>query len=110
MPAKNSVEKSKATPAVSKAASAAVTAAPTSAKAPSMTVTVRKPANDKRAMVTRKEPRTSATAPVLPISERTRLIAEVAYFLAEKRGFDPAGATTDWLQAEAQVDGDYRFT
>jgi hypothetical protein len=32
-----------------------------------------------------------------------RMISEAAYFLAEKRGFDPGGALGDWLEAELQV-------
>lgn len=40
--------------------------------------------------------------------ERHRLIAEVAYLIAEQRGFQGEGALDDWLQAEAEVDA--RFT
>ena len=35
---------------------------------------------------------------------RTALIAEAAYFLAEKRGFEPGHHTEDWLSAESEVD------
>jgi hypothetical protein len=31
------------------------------------------------------------------------MIAEAAYFCAEKRGFAPGGELEDWLEAEAQV-------
>ena len=31
------------------------------------------------------------------------MIAEVAYYCAEKRGFAPGGELQDWLDAEAQV-------
>lgn len=36
--------------------------------------------------------------------ERQRLIAMVAYFIAERRGFVPGNELDDWLQAEAEVD------
>jgi hypothetical protein len=36
--------------------------------------------------------------------QRAALIAEAAYFRAEKRGFSPGHETADWLAAEAEVD------
>ena len=36
--------------------------------------------------------------------ERTRLIAEAAYFKAERRGFPEDGALEDWVEAEAEID------
>lgn len=36
--------------------------------------------------------------------ERQRLIAEMAYYLAEHRGFGPDHDVDDWLEAESQVD------
>lgn len=35
---------------------------------------------------------------------RAALIAEAAYFRAEKRGFAPGNETEDWLAAESEVD------
>lgn len=35
--------------------------------------------------------------------ERRQLIAETAYFLAERRGFSAGSELEDWLQAEADV-------
>jgi hypothetical protein len=35
---------------------------------------------------------------------RTALIAEAAYFRAEKRGFAPGHEAEDWLSAEREVD------
>jgi hypothetical protein len=35
---------------------------------------------------------------------RAALIAEAAYFRAEKRGFEPGHETEDWLAAENEVD------
>jgi Protein of unknown function (DUF2934) len=32
-----------------------------------------------------------------------RMISQAAYFLAEKRNFEPGGALSDWLAAELQV-------
>ena len=36
--------------------------------------------------------------------QRAALIAEAAYFRAQKRGFAPGHETEDWLAAEAEVD------
>ena len=36
--------------------------------------------------------------------QRSALIAEAAYYRAEKRGFAPGHETQDWLAAEAEVD------
>ena len=36
--------------------------------------------------------------------ERRRLIAEAAYFKAERRGFPEDGALEDWVEAEAEID------
>lgn len=36
--------------------------------------------------------------------ERRRLIAEAAYFKAERRGFSEGSALDDWVEAEAEID------
>jgi len=36
--------------------------------------------------------------------DRAALIAEAAFFRAEKRGFDPGHEVEDWLAAESEVD------
>lgn len=36
--------------------------------------------------------------------ERTRLIAEAAYFKAAQRGFAKGGELDDWIAAEAEID------
>jgi hypothetical protein len=36
---------------------------------------------------------------------REKMIAEAAYFRAEQRGFASGDEMTDWLQAEADVEG-----
>lgn len=41
--------------------------------------------------------------PVTP-EERYRMIAEAAYFRAEKRGFVGGDMAEDWLQAEAETE------
>ena len=53
-------------------------------------------------------PKKTAPATILlPVSheERWRMIAEAAYYLAQRRGFVGGDATADWLAAEAEVDG-----
>jgi hypothetical protein len=39
---------------------------------------------------------------------RQMMIAEAAYYLAEKRGFTPGGELQDWLDAEAQIETSLR--
>ncbi len=41
--------------------------------------------------------------PALSAQERDRLIAQAAYFRAEKRGFVPGCELQDWIEAEAEV-------
>ena len=43
-------------------------------------------------------------APFTGPEQRAALIAEAAYFRAEKRGFAPGHEAEDWLAAEAEVD------
>ena len=45
----------------------------------------------------------SEKADVTP-EERYRMIAEAAYFRAEKRGFTGGDVVNDWIQAEAEID------
>jgi hypothetical protein len=35
--------------------------------------------------------------------ERRRLVAEAAYYHAERRGFAPGGELQDWLDAETEI-------
>jgi len=60
-----------------------------------------------KSTVTRKKKVESAagqqTRAVTP-EERYRMIAEAAYFLAEKRGFVDGDVAEDWLAAEAEID------
>jgi hypothetical protein len=45
----------------------------------------------------------SKTSPVDP-QQRNEMIAEAAYFIAEKHGFDPTRAAQDWQEAVGQID------
>jgi hypothetical protein len=36
---------------------------------------------------------------------RATLVAEIAYFRSQSRGFEPGHEEEDWLAAEAEVDG-----
>lgn len=49
--------------------------------------------------------REAAGTPVMKISvqERETLVAQAAYFRAEKRGFAPGNELQDWYEAEAEV-------
>jgi len=44
------------------------------------------------------------TTMITSSEERHRLIAEAAYYLAEKRGFQGGNPEHDWLQAANQID------
>lgn len=46
----------------------------------------------------------NADAPFVDPRTRAALIAEAAYYRAEKRGFAPGGEVADWQAAEAEVD------
>ena len=41
----------------------------------------------------------------LYIPDRQAMIAEAAYYRAERRGFDAGNDIDDWLEAEAEIDG-----
>lgn len=41
--------------------------------------------------------------PALNTQEREKLIAQAAYFRAEKRGFTPGYELQDWIEAEVEV-------
>ncbi len=48
-------------------------------------------------------PEPGARAQITP-EERDRMIAEAAYYRAERRGFATGGEMEDWVQAEAEID------
>ena len=49
---------------------------------------------------------TTSTAPGggLDAESRRGMIAEAAYYLAEKRGFAPGSELEDWCEAESRID------
>lgn len=56
-------------------------------------------------VVTRKRRVEKQTASVKIVPEqRQQLIAQAAYFIAERRGFAPGNEIEDWLQAEAEIE------
>ncbi len=48
--------------------------------------------------------RAKATSGHLSEDDRRHLIAEAAYFKAERRGFSEGSALEDWIEAEAEID------
>lgn len=42
--------------------------------------------------------------PMVDPDARQMMIAEAAYYLAQKRGFAPGGELQDWIDAEAQIE------
>lgn len=48
------------------------------------------------------------TAKAVTPAERQRMIAEAAYYLAERRGFAPGNDVQDWVEAERKVDAQLR--
>ncbi len=56
-----------------------------------------------RAKAFQHEPAAALGHRVTP-EERERMIAEAAYFRAERRGFVPGGELDDWIEAELAID------
>jgi Protein of unknown function (DUF2934) len=50
------------------------------------------------------QPKRSSRATLIDPERRRALIAEAAYFRAERRGFAPGHEAEDWLAAEVEVD------
>jgi hypothetical protein len=48
--------------------------------------------------------RADVVAAVIDPDHRRALIAQIAYYRAERRGFEPGHDAEDWLNAEAEVD------
>ena len=65
-----------------------------------------KTAASKRKTSTPKSSRAKKPSATIEISEQQRqgMIAEVAYYKAEQRGFSGGSPVDDWLAAEAEVD------
>jgi len=51
----------------------------------------------------RKPKSTSEMLDSMTTEEIQKLIAEAAYYRAERRGFSPGGEVEDWLEAEAAM-------
>jgi hypothetical protein len=72
--------------------------------------TVVTPAKPAKAPAKPRAPRTKAAATTVSNAiqmtpeERHRVVAEAAYFIAERRGFQGGCSLEDWLQAEADID------
>jgi hypothetical protein len=94
-----------------KKAPAAKTAAAAAAKP--ATTSVKKPTAASAPAPAKPAPAPAPAAPAKPAAkvspeQRWKLVAEAAYFLAEKRGFATGHAVADWLAAERQVDAKLR--
>lgn len=98
-PAKKPATAAIAKPATSTVKKAAPPAA-ASAPAPKAAAPAAKPAAPAAAA----KPAKAAITP----EQRWKLVAEAAYYLAEKRGFAAGHANADWLAAEKQVDAKLR--
>lgn len=59
---------------------------------------------EKTAKSTKRTTKAKLVSTGITPDQRSQMIAEAAYFNAEKRGFDPNGQVDDWLQAETMVD------
>lgn len=70
-------------------------------KNPTSSTPARKRAPRKTTVTVRRK---SKVARFVGPEQRAALIAEAAFFRAEKRGFAPGHEVEDWLAAEAEVD------
>lgn len=53
----------------------------------------------------RTSPQAAAPAPYIEPGQRRAMIAEAAYYRAERRGFEPGRELEDWYLAEVEIDG-----
>ncbi len=63
-----------------------------------------RPEQDTKIAVRKRSDSPQTKAAAVGPEERQKLIATVAYLIAERRGFMPGKELDDWLQAEAEVD------
>ncbi len=68
------------------------------------TASPRKTVTAKPAAAPSKETLTQAVRNVYTLEQRHKMIATMAYFLAEKRGFSPGKSDEDWLKSEKIID------
>ncbi len=64
---------------------------------------VKKKVAGKKTAAKRQAKKTAARVAVSP-KERYEMIAKMAYFRAEKRGFEPGWEQEDWLESERLID------
>ena len=79
---------------LSKAAKSSKAAKPTVEKSNTAGYKIKRKTNKQR----------SSTSAAAFANERHGMIAETAYYQAEKRGFQPGHEILDWLEAEKEVD------
>lgn len=96
------------TKSTSASASAPAKAEAKPAASSGATATKAAPAPAAKAQPAAAPPKPSTIKPAMvvkPVSagDRARMVAEAAYFIAEKRGFTPGRAEQDWAEAERQV-------
>ena len=93
---------------VKKSAAAAAKNTPKTPVAKAETIPVAaKPLGNTAPAAAKAPTKTPASAPAkgtLSPAERMKMIAEAAYFLAQKRGFTGGDQLSDWVAAEQQVD------
>jgi Protein of unknown function (DUF2934) len=94
----------KAAPAKSSAAKPAAKKT-TAAKPVAKKTTVAKPAASKPAAkkISPAKATSAQKGNGITAEQRYRMIAEAAYYIAEKRGFAPGDPSRDWADAEAQI-------
>lgn len=73
------------------------------AKGPSAGISADPPAGAGKSPRGRVPARTVASSPI-DSDVRRQMIAEAAYYRAERRGFDGDGDLDDWLAAESEID------
>ena len=71
---------------------------------PPQSATASKKVVAKKTRQASKESITDAVREVYTREQRHKMIANMAYFLAEKRGFAPGNSDEDWLQSEKIID------
>ncbi|MES9968782.1 MAG: DUF2934 domain-containing protein [Candidatus Thiodiazotropha sp.] len=64
----------------------------------------KKLAKKNKKSITKKEKKGRKKSTVVSQEQRLEMIAEAAYFIAEKHDFDPHRVALDWQQAEQQID------
>ena len=75
----------------------------TQKKMQAITVVADTAADDSK-VKSKKSKKTSNSVSSLSPEERIKMIADNAYFRAQRRNFSPEGIESDWLDAESEVD------